>query len=133
MLIKEGLEKFILNLVAIGRATVDYGNSKLHVEFDREQKQVRLSTQVYFGGNYIPQSVRGALLLSPPFSIREIATSFFVNEEAFTIDLQHIAKGISLFPREISSLVENFIFLAESWKTLLEEEDEKDRIYIPRN
>ncbi|MBS4167790.1 hypothetical protein [Parachlamydia sp. AcF125] len=91
--------------------------------------QISLLTQVYFGENFIPQSVRHCLSGKAPFDDSALETFLSVDERQYKIFLNHNGKIDHLSHRTFIDVLEEFSHQAEEWKLVLDEHDKNDLVY----
>lgn len=113
------------------RAEVSIHQFEISIVLDRLNQELTLSTAVYQGQNYIPTSVRHAVsghVLGPASTLKGILS---LDEEAFRVTLTHCQVMTELSEKSLTYLLEEFSWLAEQWRWLLDEQDRRDLVHIP--
>lgn len=95
-----------------------------------EEKNIHLSAPVYWGGNYIPQSVRECLKQRLPYDHSTIRTFLTVSEEKFEITLNFMDELSSLKAEDFMVILEEFSYLANEWREWLDRHDKNDLVYV---
>ena len=131
MLVGKELERLFHELIQNDQAQLSIGTSDITVRtFDRASK-LSLTTPVYFGGSYIPKSVRLGMKKAPPFERNQtIRTTLSIDEENFRIFLSFIGATNLLNSQRFMALIEEFCHLADEWRIYLDEHDKNDLVYI---
>lgn len=131
MLLEHEVKRLISELVNADVAQIDIGGSCITVKACEEGNKIFLSTPVYFGGNYIPKSVRYCLTHRAPFQSYSTQTTLKVDEDNFKVYLNHLGDIENMNKTRFIDLLENFSGLAERWREYLEEHDQNDLVHIP--
>lgn len=126
MLIENDIKKLLSDLNHYHVAEISYAGSNLTLKIWEEGRKLSLSAPVYWGGNYIPPSVRACMKKRAPFDEGLIATFLTVDEERFEITLNYVG---ALVP-QLGELVEEFTFLASQWREWLDEHDKNDLVHV---
>ncbi len=94
--------------------------------------KIHLSTLVYRGDKFIPQSVRAACHshLETPYS--HIHTWLNVDEELFQITLHHVGGFANIDVDELQEIASEFEDAAFKWREIFEEKDRQDLVHVPR-
>lgn len=131
MLIEKALKKIFQDLVTQDNTQVFLSENDVTIRsFDHASKLI-LTTPVYFGGNYIPQSVRLGINKSPPFEKNQTIKIFFtIDEEHFRIFLNYRGMTDDMNNKKFVHLLEDFCFLANEWRIYLDEHDKNDLVHI---
>ena len=111
-------------------AYLTVGGSEIAIRIFDNASKLSLSTQVYFGGNFIPKSVRACVAGQSPFSQNSIKTSLQIDEDNFQILLNYLGKVDRLPSEFFCSLLEEFSWLAYEWRLYLDEHDKQDLVYL---
>lgn len=131
MLVEKEIQKMFQDLVANDQAQIFLSGSDVSVRIFDNSTKISLTTPVYFGGNYIPHSVRSGITKTPPFERNQtIKTSLAIDEDSFRVFLNYIGTTEILNNTKFIHLLEDFCYLAEEWRIYLDEQDKNDRIYI---
>lgn len=131
MVLEQEFANAIQELVKHEYASLAIGESQVHIHVLESTKKLSLSTTVYQGENYIPDSVRQAMLHQSPFA-RRIHTFLRLEEPVFVIQLRYLGDLESISKKEFRSLLEEFAAIADEWRTYLDDHDTKDRIHVPK-
>ncbi len=129
MVLEQDFVNTIQELVKHEFATIQVGESKIQIHIHEETKKLSLATTVYRGENFIPDSVRQASRHPSPFA-KKIHTALKIDEPHFEIQLRYLGDLGSLSKKEFRLLLEEFAIIADEWRTLLDDHDQKDRIHV---
>jgi hypothetical protein len=130
MIVEKEFRKLVHQLVKEEIAQIVLGNSEVTVHVLDNATKISLSSTVYFGGNFIPKSVRKCIAQTPAFDKKVIKTSLAVDEENFLISLNFLGGLNHLNKRMFVDLLEEFSSLADEWRLYLDEHDKNDLIYV---
>lgn len=130
MVIEQQLHMLLQGLVEKGSTQILMGSVDITVSVAHNGSQIRLSTPVYSGGNYIPGAVRKAIFQPVSFSSRIIQTHFTVDEDRYEIYLNYQGSTDRLDPPQLKTILEEFAWLADEWRLYLDDRDYNDRIHI---
>jgi len=131
MIVEKEFRKLVHQLVKEEVAQIVLGHSEVTVHVLDHAAKISLSSVIYFGGNFIPKSVRKCLTQTPIFAKeRPLKTSFTVDEENFQISLHYLGGLNHLNKRMFVDLLEEFSSLADDWRLYLDEHDKNDLIYV---
>lgn len=128
MLAETDLKKLFHKINRQFSAKLHFFGSDVTVNFYDHASKMQLSTPVYLGGSYIPKSVRQCI--KQPQQQRSIRTSFSIDEDNYRILLTYNG-ALSLEEDYLfEGIVEEFCAIAEEWRTLLDEKDKNDLVYV---
>lgn len=130
MVVEQDLQKLFQNLLKSDDATITVGGSDVLVRIVDQGAAVVLTTPIYSGGNYIPTSVRNSIKTTPPFSSTAIRTDLLLSEENFQVTLRYTGSTDNLNTESFRVLLEEYAWLADEWRLLLDEQDRNDRVHI---
>lgn len=130
MIVEKEFRKLVHQLVKEEIAQIMLGNSEITVHVLDNSTKVSLSSTVYFGGNFIPKSVRKCISQTPAFDKKIIKTTLNVDEENFRISLYFLGGLTHLNKRMFVDLLEEFSQLADEWRHYLDEHDKHDLVHI---
>lgn len=133
MIIEKEFRKLVHQLVKEEIAQIVLGNSEVTVHVLDNATKISLSSTVYFGGNFIPKSVRRCITQIPSFVRGQMKTSFTVDEDNFRVTLNYLGGLAHLNKRMFVDLLEEFSSLADAWRLYLDEHDKNDLVYIHVN
>jgi hypothetical protein len=129
MLIEKDIQH-ILNQLSEGEATkVSLGGSDIFIRSIDNASKLSLITSVYYGGNYIPSSVRRCLSHKFPF-YPSMRTYLTLDESNFQIHLHYLGSIESLNQAHFKELIEEFSWIADEWRVYLDEHDKNDLVYV---
>ncbi|MBA2368396.1 MAG: hypothetical protein H0V82_05155 [Candidatus Protochlamydia sp.] len=109
---------------------VAYDGLEIFVRFLDTDSKLSFITSVYYGGNYIPSSVRRCLTHSAPFSHPPIRTFLTIDEKKFQISLNYLGHLNRLDHHNLNELIEEFGSIAEKWRNYLDEHDKHDLVHV---
>lgn len=131
MLIQSDLKKLFHQLVKEEIAHIELGGSNITVRMMDRTSTFSLATPVYFGGNFIPKSVRSCLSQKAPFATQSsIKTHLTVDEPNFRIWLNYIGSLDHMNGERLKEVLEEFSWLADEWRLKLDEHDRNDLIHV---
>lgn len=130
MLVVKELKKLFQQLLHDEVAHISVGGSDITVRTFDKATQVSLSTDVYFGGNFIPKSVRACVGKQPPFLKGAVKTFLTVDENQFRIYLTYLGRLDNMTNETFRLLLEDFSTLADEWRLYLDEHDKNDLIHV---
>lgn len=130
MIIEKELRKLLHRLIKDEIAQITLGGSEVLVHVYDNASKISLSSPVYFGGNFIPLSVRKCMSQIPKFEKGHIKTELKLDEQTNQISLKYIGGLESLNKRKFVDLLEEFSWLADEWRLFLDEHDKNDLIHV---
>lgn len=131
MLVTKELKKLFQQLLQEDIAHITVAGSDITIRIFDKATQVSLSTEVYFGGNFIPKSVRSCLDKNAPFAARSNIKAFVtLDENAFRIYLNYLGRLDNMNDESFRLLLEDFSWLADEWRLFLDEHDKNDLIHV---
>lgn len=130
MIIEKELRKLLHQLVKDEIAQITLGGSEVLVHVYDNATKISLSSPVYFGGNFVPLSVRKCISQTPAFEKGHIKTELKLDEQNFQISLKYVGGLETLNKREFIDLLEEFSWLADEWRLYLDEHDKNDLIHV---
>jgi len=134
MISKEKVFSWIEDLEQKGKTVADAYGYSVNARIVNGTDKIYLSTPIYSGGNFIPQSVRECMdekVPQPPEC--QMETYLSLDEEKYQIQLNYL--GLANFSNvaEFKNLVECFCHIAEEWRFKIDENDKRDLLPIPQN
>jgi hypothetical protein len=133
-MITNNLTNIISSLKNEKVANISKGNSDITIRFLEESGKLLLTTTVYFGGNFIPESVRKSLKEELPIDQQSIRTFLTIDEGAFRVSLNYLGllgNFANFDIKEANALLEEFNWIADEWRYILDQRDRNDLIHIP--
>lgn len=129
MLMQKDLNKIYNQLFKDDVFQISFLGSEITIRVFDSASKIALSTPVYYGGNFIPKSVRKGVQhkFSPKDTIR---THLTINEDQFQIHLNYLGSVEPLDQQQFFEILENFSLIADRWRTYLDEHDKNDLIYV---
>jgi len=131
MLIEKEINRLMRELSHAEQAQIHLNGFAVSVNVLDHGSRLTLTTPVYYGGNYIPKSVRKSLESKAPFDRLGIPTSLEIDEDDFSISLNYNGESTPVGYSGIVDLLEDFSWLAERWRDYLDEQDKNDLIFVP--
>lgn len=130
MLVTKELKKLFQQLLQEEVAHITVGGSDITIRIFDKATQFSLSTEVYFGGNFIPKSVRACSQKQAPFARIPVKTFITIDETTFRIYLNYLGRLDNMNNETFRMLLEDFSGLADDWRLFLDEHDKNDLIHI---
>lgn len=130
MIIEKDLKKLFLQLDHDDVAQITLGGSDILIRVFDDASKISLITTVYFGGNFIPKSVRYGISQKSPFNNVSIKTSLAVDERNFLINLHYLGHLEPMTNQNFTRLLEEFSWLAHAWRAYLDEHDKNDLVRV---
>lgn len=128
---KASIKDLVDHLIRRGRVEIPSNGSRILVEFSARSELLSFQSKVYQGEDYIPPSVR--LCLAPSFRgpASNLLTSLLLNEDTFSVSLHFSDRLPQLTHDVLLTLVEEFGWLAEEWRRVLDDHDKRDLVHVP--
>ncbi len=124
------LQKILQELECLDHSSLSYHGYDIYISMVKPKKQILLKTQVYYGGNYIPDSVRKSASKKPIFDQSWIYTFTSIDEKKYGVHLNYKGNAAGLNSMKFKQVLEEFCWLADEWRLLLDEDDRNDLVYI---
>lgn len=130
MLLEKDMNKLLKRLSPNVVLHLNMDEGELDLSVIEDGSKISLTTPVYFGGNYIPMSVRKCVKKQPSFYKNHFPASLKIDEDHFLITLNYISnlKGISTV--EFLDLLQEFFQLADEWRSHLDDHDKNDLVHV---
>lgn len=130
MILSKEIQKLLPQILKDESAQVTFDLSNVSIRIFDKATQISFTTPVYFGGNYIPQSVRSSLNKPPALQGVTLKTMTTIDEENFSIYLHHHSHMQGINEENLLTLLEEFLWIADEWRLYLDEHDKNDLVYI---
>lgn len=130
MLVEKDIKKAFQDLEEGEAVSVPYDGASIQARLVDSSSKLYLSAAIYFGGNYIPQSVRRCLGKECPDTHPSIRTFMTIDEREFRIHLNYLGHAESLDRDQFKGLIAEFGWIAEKWRLYLDEHDKNDLIHV---
>lgn len=131
MVAKQMFDQALQELVKSERTTISVGDYVVYIRMHEGGSIVTLSTTVYKGSGFIPDSVRQAM--SHPFpAMRPFHTDLRLNESEHSIYLHFRGSLEGLSKKDFLRLIEEFTVIADEWNQWFDDHDQRDRIHVRR-
>ncbi len=131
MLVTKELKKVFQQLLQEDVANINVGGSNITIRIFDKATQFSLSTEIYFGGNFIPKSVRNSTATKQsPFVRSNIKAFLTIDENAFKIYLGYMGRLDNMNNEAFRLLLEDFSWLADQWRIYLDKHDKNDLIHV---
>lgn len=130
MTVQHEVQKLFHSLIHRESGIIVVGGSEILVRMIDHGEKIKLTTPVYCGGNYMPAKVRQAA------SNKNLIRSDFINyeliikEQTFEVILVYVEDTHALDLKRLKEDLEEFAWLADEWRLLLDQEDHNDRIHV---
>lgn len=132
MLLEENIQKILDHLNDEQPLNLALDGADIWVRFSDHSSKMFLTTSVYYGGNYIPSSVRRCLSHKNPIfrPLPAIRTFLTVDEQHFQVHLNYLGQTQQLSRQALKELLEEFGTIAENWRLYLDEHDKHDLVHV---
>lgn len=131
LLQKEVIENLFYRLTHDKTAAIEIGGTTVTIRLiGHSASAFCFSTVIYNGDNYIPKSVRACAGQRAPFAFKEAKGVVSIDEKRCNIYLSYIGSFDHLNSRTLNPLLEQFAWVAEEWRHLLDEQDRNDLVYV---
>ncbi len=130
MVVQQEVQKLLHSLVIRESSMITIGSSEILVRLINKGDKVLLTTPVYYGGNYIPQKVREAATERRLIQSELISAELVINQDKFEIYLEYSEDAKNLDIDRFKEDLEEFAWLADEWRLILDQEDYNDRLHI---
>jgi hypothetical protein len=130
MIIEKELKKIFHQLVKEDVAQIAIGGTDITIRVLDDASKFSLSTPVYFGGNFIPKSVRSCVSHKTPIANERIKTYLTIDEPNFKVYLNYLGNLEQLGQHGFGALLEEFTWVADEWRLILDEHDKNDLIHV---
>lgn len=130
MVLEKDIKDLLSHLLHHEVAQLDLNGSKITVETSHGAERLSLSTPVYYGDHYVPPSVR--LCLKPGYAgpASHIRTNLSLDEENYLISLHHMSGLQAIDNWNFVRLLEEFSWIAEEWRQILDDNDRRDLVHV---
>ena len=133
MNLEKDLKRLFVQLNKDQFVKIAIGGDDITLIVSDDASKISLGVSVYFGGNYIPSSVRKCIKEKPDFDEQAIPTFVTIDEQAYQIRLNYVGLTSHLNSQKFVSLLEDFSWLAQEWQMLLDGHDKDDLIHVRVN
>lgn len=130
MIVEKNLKKLFQQLDHDDTAQITLGGNDITIRVFDDASKISLATTVYFGGNFIPKSVRNGISQKSPFNRVSIKTSLAIDEKQYLVNLHYLGHLEHMNNLNFTSLLEEFTWLARAWRAYLDEHDKNDLIRV---
>lgn len=130
MLIDKDIKRILSQVSGDEPVHIPVDGMDITIRFMDDSSKLFLSTPVYYGGNYIPSSVRNCLSDKIFSSLTTLRTYLKVDEHQFQVTLNYVGITESLSSMHLKELLEEFGLIAEKWRLYLDEHDKNDLVYV---
>lgn len=131
MTVAKEFKKVFQQLMQDSVAHIVVGGSDITIRIFDNATKFSLTTDVYFGGNFIPKSVRACIGKPAPFSRESTLKTFLsVDEPNFRIFLNYFGKLENVSNEAFRVILEEFSWLADEWRLFLDENDKTDLVHV---
>lgn len=127
MIVEKDLKKLFQQLDHDDVAQIFLGGNDILIRVFDDASKISLFTTVYWGGNFIPKSVRYGVS-QKLFNQASIKTSLSVDESHYQINLTYLGQLDRMNNQKFYELLEEFTWLARAWRAYLDEHDKNDLV-----
>lgn len=131
MLLEQEVHRIFSDLAHHAEAEVQMGGASIILQVFDHGTKVLLTTPVFSGERYIPQSVRHCV--SEGFQVGDpsIRTFLKIDEQQFRVLLHYLGVLSTMNEGRVRVLLEEFHWIAEEWRAILDERGRRDLIHVP--
>jgi hypothetical protein len=130
MIIEKELKKIFHQLIKDDVAQIAVGGTDITIRVLEDASKFSLSTPVYFGGNFIPKSVRHCVTHKTSIPNERIKTHLTLDEAKFQVFLNYIGEVENIQRYGFGALLEEFSWVADEWRLILDEHDRNDLVHV---
>jgi hypothetical protein len=130
MIIERDLKKFLNQLGQEKMGQIEIEGTNIVMRAVHQNSKFSLSTPVYFGGNFIPKSVRNCLSEKKSLSDDLLKTYLTIDENSCKIYLNYFGSLDNINSIKLGNLIEEFHSMAEKWRLILDERDRHDLVHV---
>jgi hypothetical protein len=131
MLLEHDINRLLTDLFDKKKGEISLHGVPLSLRLDEfAASKFHVTTPVFFGDNYIPNSVRTGLKENPAFTKHAIHTRFLVDEERYLVILQHSDILSGKTKTDLYHLLNEFSQLALDWIAFLDQRGKSDLVYV---
>jgi len=130
MLMQKDLNKIYNQLFKDDVFQISFLGSEITIRVFDSASKIALSTPVYYGGNFIPKSVRTGISHKSLFTQASIKTSLAIDENQYQVNLHYLGHLEHFNNKNFVHLLEEFTWLAHAWRAYLDEHDKNDLIRV---
>lgn len=130
MIIEKDLKKLFQQLDHDDVAQITLGGSDILIRVFDDASKIAFATTVYYGGNFIPKSVRSGVSQKALFNQASIKTSLAIDEKKFVVNLHYLGHFEQMNNQNFTHILEEFTWLAHAWKAYLDEHDKNDLVRV---
>lgn len=122
-------QNVLKQLLHKGYSEIQFDGSIIKLHYSPVSSRLQMRIQVYQNPTYLPPSVKNCLSSSFPGPQTILPVRIFYEEGDGAIHLEYAGK-LPSHQDELSAIVQEFSLLALDWKSILDEEDGRDVVYI---
>lgn len=130
MLVEKDIQQILSQLAGGDSIKVPFDGSDIMIRIIDNASKLSLTTLIFDGENYIPNSVRLCLSRKSPFFHPTILTFLTIDEQSFQVKLNYLGQAQALNHHNFKELLEEFGLMAEKWRLYLDEHGKDDLIYV---
>jgi hypothetical protein len=130
MLLDRQVQRLFSDLLRQETITFPLGPEDVVVRIFDSATKISLSVPVYHGDQYIPQSVRRCVTKNVPLSRGLIGTFLALDEPQYQVNLNYLGADMQLDPHSFKQLLEEFNYIAQEWRYILDENDRNDLVHV---
>lgn len=131
MLLDHQVKQLFYDLIHHEAARIKMGRGEIFVRIFDDSSKMVLSTPVYSGDKFIPFNVRRCVTTHRPLEENSIPTFLKLDEQKYQVHLHYLGTVDSLNHQKFKKLLQEFHWIAEEWRDILDEHDRNDLIHVP--
>ncbi len=129
MLSGNDIEELVFQLFMNLETNLVVDGEHLRIRLSNDMKQLKLSTVIFRGDNFIPLSIRRALRAKTIFNISLISTTFSIDEGNHEISLNFSQDLDKSGLENFEEWLEDYFWIAREWRFLLDKYGKEDLVF----
>ena len=130
MLNQEEMEQVMFKLMTDLQVEMNINGLAILLKLSDDMQQLELTTPVFYGGNYIPQSIRRGIQAEALFHPSTIKPTLFVDEVQFQVMLTYAGNVEEEGFKALKEVLDEFVWIAKEWRFVLERHGKEDLQFI---
>jgi hypothetical protein len=130
MLSGNELEELVFQLFMDLEANVIVNGEQLRITLSKDMKELKLSTIVFHGDDFVPLSVRKAIKAKSIFNISLITTQLAIDESNHDVRLEFTQNLDESGFEGFEEWLEDYFWIASEWRYILEKHGREDLVFV---